>query len=89
MYNSVDLLDLVKTRYSLPSDNQAALKIGVTRQSISLIRAKSRCFDVAQCLIIAELLSLDPLRVICSVQAEIAIRTKDQYKQNVFLKYAS
>jgi len=89
MYTSVELLDMVKARYRLASDYAAAKKIGVTTSSISHIRMQRRFFDVNQCVVIAQLLELDPLKVIASAQVERGERMHKPEMVKLWDQYAA
>lgn len=89
MYTSVELLDMVKARYRLPSDYAAAKKLGVTKACTSSIRCERSFFDATNCIIIAELLELEPLKVIASVQIERAQRLNDEKMVNLWGTYAA
>lgn len=74
MFETTQLLDMLKTAYNLPSDYAVAKKIGLTRNAISNYRAKRNFLNDSNALNIAELLELDPLKVLASCQYERAHR---------------
>lgn len=89
MYTSVELLDMVKARFRLPSDYAAAKKIGVTKSSISKIRAKGTSFGIDQCIVIAELLEIDPMKIIGSARIEQLERQHDTKYLDMWKHYAA
>lgn len=88
MYNSIELIDMVKGRYRLPSDYAAAKKIGVTTSSISKIRIGRGEFGVDAAVKIAELLDLEPLKVIGCIRIQQAQKRHDKDAMQMWLKYA-
>ena len=72
MYKTTELLDMLKAMYNLPSDYAIAKKIGLTRASVSSLRLNKSFFSDSNAINIAELLELDPLKVLASCQYERA-----------------
>jgi transcriptional regulator with XRE-family HTH domain len=60
MNYSTVLIDAVKEKLNLPSDNQAAKAIGIERTFLSNIRAGRRNLPPEQIVIAAELAGIDP-----------------------------
>lgn len=65
-----DFLDKLKAAYGLTSDYQLAKKLGASTARISNYRTGSNFFDDLMVLKVAELLELDPLFVLASVNIE-------------------
>lgn len=78
MYKTTQLLDMVKAMYGLPSDYAVAKKIGLTRGAVSSLRLNKSFFSDCNALNVAELLELDPLKVLASCQYERAHRKGEQ-----------
>lgn len=89
MYTSVELLDMVKARYGIASDYAAAKKLSLTRSFISKIRQGKSYFGLDTSLQIAELLELDPLKVIGSTRFEQAERAHDAQLKDLWQPYAA
>ena len=89
MYKTTELLDMLKTMYDLPSDYAIAKKIGLTRASISSIRNRKSFFNDSNAFNIAELLELDPLKVIASCKYERAQKHGEQELENFWKKIAA
>lgn len=89
MFTSIELLDMVKARYRLDSDRQLARKLGVTPQSISGMRKKPLSFSTDTALVVAELLELDPLKVIASARLEYAQNHRDSKVSQIWEPYAA
>ncbi|MDF1693294.1 MAG: hypothetical protein P1U47_13015 [Zhongshania sp.] len=69
--DSYTLIQAVKTKLNLPSDNQAAAKIGITRATVSNHKTgRIKTLNDAQCLKVAEILELPPETVIADQNAE-------------------
>ena len=60
MNYSTHLIDAMKEAQNLPSDNQAAKKIGITRGNLSNIRAGRRNLTPEQTVTAAKLAGIDP-----------------------------
>jgi len=70
---SYDIIRAVKSKMNLPSDNQAAAMIGISRSAVSLHkRGLSKTLDAEQCIIAARLLDLPEILVIADQQAKSA-----------------
>jgi DNA-binding XRE family transcriptional regulator len=89
MYNSIELISALKSRYDLKTDYAVAQKLGVTKQSICKIRKYESQFGIPQCIKIAELLNLEPFAVIASTQYRTADRIKDEYGKTILKRYVS
>ncbi len=60
MTYSAILIDAMKERQGIPSDNQAAQRIGIPRGHLSNIRAGRRHLTPNQIVTVAELAEIDP-----------------------------
>ena len=78
MLKTIELIERLKTVYGLPSDYAAAKKLGITCQAISQYRNKGTTFDDSVAVEIAELLELDPFKVVASIHLERAERRRDE-----------
>jgi plasmid maintenance system antidote protein VapI len=72
MKTTTELLDAVKTRYAIPSDNALAPRLGITRSMVSRYRNKGEAFGDETALRVAELLDLDPGYVLAVMHSERA-----------------
>lgn len=72
MKTTIQWLDAVKRAKGLPSDYAVAKALGTTAQVVSHYRAGRRAFDPYMAVKVAELVGVDPMRVIASVEAERA-----------------
>jgi len=70
MYKTTELLDMLKAAYNLPSDYAIAKKIGLTRGAISKLRLEKGFLSDKNAYNIAELLELEPLKVLASCHAQ-------------------
>lgn len=75
--NTLEFLDAVKKRYSLPSDYALAKRLGVAPQNISSYRSGRRIIDDDMALQVALELKVNPLAVIATANAERA-KTPEQ-----------
>ncbi|KWE44593.1 hypothetical protein WL76_30890 [Burkholderia ubonensis] len=75
MKTTVQLLDDVKVKMDLPSDYAAAKALGVTRSAVSQWRNGKATFDDDTCLLVAEILDLDPFDVLAYINIE---RSRDE-----------
>ena len=71
--DSYSFIQAVKTKLDLPSDNQAAAKIGITRSAISNHKS-GRCKTLSdeQCIKVAEILGLPAEAILADQHAEAA-----------------
>lgn len=67
-------LDELKRELGLPSDYALAKRLGIHQATMSNYRNGKRAFDATMCMRVAELLDIDPLRVIVDCEAERAAR---------------
>ena len=68
-----ELIQAVKTKLDLPSDNQAGAIIGLTRGTISNHKTgKCHTLSDEQCITVAKILDLPPMAVIADQHAEAA-----------------
>lgn len=72
MVKTVDLLDLIKARYNLPSDYALAKKLSVTQSCISLQRKNHRSMAESTLIRVAELLDLPLSYLLICAQIERA-----------------
>ncbi|MBN3781134.1 helix-turn-helix domain-containing protein [Burkholderia sp. Ac-20345] len=70
MKTTVEWLDAVKARLSLPSDYALAKELGVTRHAVSGWRNGHKTFNEEMCLQIAEILDVSPFEVLATVKIE-------------------
>jgi len=89
MYTSLQLLDMVKARHRLPSDYAAAKVIGLSKQSLSRIRAGIHTFGPEGCIKVAKLLEIEPLRVIASARIEQLEKLNDKDHINLWKEFAA
>lgn len=75
---TVDYLDAVKRRLGLPSDYALQKPLGVSKQAISSYRTGHSTFDHIVAGRIAELLDVDPIRVIADVEIERATKPEQR-----------
>jgi transcriptional regulator with XRE-family HTH domain len=67
-------LDLLKAHYDLTSDYQIAKKAGLSTQSVSRYRLNKTSFDDLTAIRIAELLEIEPAKIMADMHA---LRAKD------------
>lgn len=72
--NSREYLDALRAHLRLPSDYAVAKALNTTRATVSTYRTGRHTFDDATALRVAELLGIDPRKVIADMHAE---RAKD------------
>jgi plasmid maintenance system antidote protein VapI len=72
MRTSVEFLDAVKARHSLPSDYSLAPVLGITRAQVSRLRNRKDFLGNQTALKVAELLDLEPGIVLSAVHSERA-----------------
>lgn len=77
MRTTVDFLDAVKARHSLPSDYALAPYLGITRAQVSRLRNQKDYLGDSTALTVAKLLELDPAEVVAAAHAERA-KTPDK-----------
>jgi hypothetical protein len=70
MSETARLLDALKQKFNLPSDNQLATRLGLTRQRIHGYRCGDTLFSEERCIEIALLLECDPGPVLIAIHAE-------------------
>lgn len=73
--NSREYLDALRAHLNLPSDYAVAKVLNTTRATVSTYRTGRHTFDDATALRVAELLGIDPQRVVADMHAE---RAKDE-----------
>lgn len=88
MYTSIELLDMAKARLGGVSDNKMAEVLGVTGSSISLIRCNKVNFSATQALKLANILDLDPLKCIGSMQYATAKKMNRKDIMELWEQYA-
>lgn len=84
MYKTLELLDMVKEEYKLPSDYALAKKLNITRASISNFRKEKHYPSTSTAYNIAELLLLDPLTVVASIELQRAKHFNDEQMINLW-----
>jgi len=87
MFKTVDLLDRLKAAYNLPSDYATAKKIGVTRQAISNYRTNGTTLDDSVAVEVAELLELEPFKVLAYMNLERAQRANNKKLIHLWQSY--
>ena len=78
MRTTLDFLDAVKARHSLPSDYSLAPLLGITKQEVSKLRNRKAFLGDQTALRVAELLEIDPAEVLSAVHAERAKNPKEK-----------
>ena len=80
---TVEYLDELKRRYSIPTDYQLARFLGISHQAITQYRNKGTTLRDDVALRVAELLELPPGKVLADMQAERAkdARVRDAWRQ--------
>lgn len=73
-----EYLDMLRSRYTLKSDSQAAALIGITRASASRYRLGEDSFNDATARRVAELLDLDPVEIVISAHYHRARLPEDR-----------
>lgn len=89
MYKTVDLLNRVKAAYGLETDYQLGKKMGIARQRICKYRNYGTPLDDKCAFIVADLLDLDPARVVASMQYERALKAEDTKMASFWMQYAA
>ncbi|ABG40485.1 hypothetical protein Patl_1967 [Paraglaciecola sp. T6c] len=89
MYKSMQLIDMLRHKYRLRSDNTVAKKLGVSRSAVSRYRNQTGSIDDKLAVEIAEMLSLDPFEVIASMRCERAARNNCPKDISFWRKYAA
>jgi transcriptional regulator with XRE-family HTH domain len=84
--NSAKYLDALKAHLNLSSDYQLAKALGCVQSRLSGYRNDSRTFDDAMAARVAELLGIDPLRVLADMAAE---RSKNPEVKALWQKIAT
>lgn len=72
MNTSIEFLDAVKARHSVPSDYKLSFLLGITQQEVSKLRNQKSFLGDQTALKVAELLDLSPGIVLSAVHAERA-----------------
>lgn len=75
---SINLIEQLKAAYNLPSDYAVAKKLGSPSSTISGWRTGKHIINDSIALEIAELLELDPTRVVASLHIEQAKKIGDE-----------
>lgn len=87
MLTSKQLINLLKNKYNLTSDGQAAQKIGVTRSSISKIQNNKGFWSPEVVITFAELLEIDFLYCLACIEIERATKLNNQKSIKAFEKF--
>jgi len=82
---TTEYLDAIKRKHGIQSDYAISKTLGISRQAISNYRKGSAFFDDVVCLKVAELLNLDPMKVIADIHME---RTKDPEVRKIWRRLA-
>jgi transcriptional regulator with XRE-family HTH domain len=85
MKTTIDYLDAVKVKLQLPSDYAAAKALGVTKASISKYRVGKTSFDAKTAVVVAQILDVDPLRIISDTNLE---RARDEKTRTFWEKFS-
>lgn len=72
MNATIRLLDAVRAKLNITSDNQLALRWKISRQRIAEYRRGETAFSDERCIEVAEILGIDPGAVILEIHAERA-----------------
>lgn len=88
MFKTIELLDKLKAAYHLPSDYATAKKLGITQSAVSKYRNKRSTLDDSVAIEVAELLELEPLQVVASMNFERAERQHDEKLMSFWRKLA-
>lgn len=84
MNKTIEYIEALKKNYKLTSDYQVSKKLGVSRERISNYRTEKSMFDDEMCIHVADLLKLDPLKVIADVHGDRAKKdTERQFWRNL------
>lgn len=85
---TVDFLDQLKASYGLTSDYQLAKKLVISQSSITNYRSGRNFMDNDLCVRVSELLDLDPLFVLASVNIEREERAGNDFMVKFWLGVA-
>lgn len=88
MYTSIQLLNMAKASLGGISDYALSKKLGVSTSFISKVKLGKSNFGPDTALQLAELLELDPLKCIGSVQFELAKKMNNENHANMWKQYA-
>lgn len=81
MKTSADYLDDIRRATGANSDNQIAIMLGCSRQAVSNYRILQNGFDAPTCLMVAEILGIEPHEILIDMQAQ---RTRDPAAADVW-----
>lgn len=87
MYTSIQLINLLKTQENLDTDYAVAKRLGLCWSTVARVSKNQGSFGIDTSLLLAELLHLEPLPVIASIQYEQALRQNNKAKQFLYFKY--
>lgn len=87
MITTLELINQLKTAYSLPSDYAVCKKLGVSRNLVNNYKVKGSCMDDTTAVKVAELLELDPFEVIASMHFERAQKKGNQKELEFWKQY--
>lgn len=85
---TVEYMDAVKRAMGIESDYRLAKNLGVSTQALSGWRAGTRQPDNLMCYRIADVLKIDPARVIADIEFERAARTGKVDEARLWSRYA-
>lgn len=88
MYTSIQLLDMAKAMHGIPSDYALAKKMCISPASIYGIRNNGTSFGVDQCVTIAKLLDLDPMKILSCARIEQLTRMNNHKYIKMWEEYA-
>ena len=81
--NTIEILDMIKARYGLPSDYALAKKLNISRARVSTYRTRGSSMDDELCLVCENLLELPEGSLLFELQAS---RTKCKKAAELFHK---
>ncbi len=85
MHTTIELLDLLKTRYGWDSDYRVAKELGIPKQTVSNWRTKVASFGNPEAIRIAKLLNFDPAYVMACANHD---RAKSDDERQVWERIA-
>tara|TARA_R110001592_G_scaffold335102_1_gene619660 strand:- start:357 stop:707 length:351 start_codon:yes stop_codon:yes gene_type:complete len=86
---SYELIQAVKEKLNLESDNQAAMNIGITRATVSNHKTgKCRTLNDEQCITVAKILGISAEQIIADQHLEGAKTPEERAVWQNILKYA-
>ncbi|PUA19022.1 hypothetical protein [Glaciimonas sp. PCH181] len=87
--NQIDLIDAAKQQGGLTSDNQLALRLGITRSRVSELRSGRRPADEAEIMMLADMAKVEPHVAFAAVHKELEKNpAKRAYWERISLQFA-